>query len=155
MKYLEQLNRVRRFLKRVETLHRTSAPWRSDENKRLEYEDMLWAFFQNCWHLKDWIKNDLDAPNELRHGLEKALESGSYIPLCADLANRNKHLSLRINRRNGKLQARFTITVGGPLRILHRYQVIYGDGDSLGALDVARGAVEEWEKLINSHGRSI
>ena len=37
-----------------------------DQNRKLaEYEDDAWNFFQNCWHLKDWIKND-------RKGIAKA-----------------------------------------------------------------------------------
>jgi hypothetical protein len=50
-KYQEQLSRAKRFLDRMEKLP-------ADQT---EYEDMFWAFFQNCWHVRDWIKNDSSA----------------------------------------------------------------------------------------------
>jgi hypothetical protein len=46
--YRHQLDRVRRFLDRVEWAHASD----------VEFQDMMWVFFQNCWQLKDWIKND-------------------------------------------------------------------------------------------------
>ena len=24
-----------------------------------EYQDDVWLFFPNCWHLKDWVRSDL------------------------------------------------------------------------------------------------
>ena len=46
--YRDQLDRARRFLDRME------APCSNE----VEFQDMVWAFFQNCWHVKDWIEND-------------------------------------------------------------------------------------------------
>jgi hypothetical protein len=47
MAYQDQLARIRRFLARVENL--------SVAENQVGYEDMLFTFFQHCWHLKDWI----------------------------------------------------------------------------------------------------
>src|SRR5258708_1539825 len=59
----EQLERVVRFLARLQ----------NHDRPKHDYEDDLWAFFQNCWHLKDWIKNDpaLD-PSTRRTLLDRA-----------------------------------------------------------------------------------
>ena len=56
----DQLARVERYLKRIE----------NQDRDRTEYEDDLWSFFQNCWHLKDWIKNDGTIPETLRNTIE-------------------------------------------------------------------------------------
>ena len=50
--YQEQLKRVERWLSRIR---------HSSKHDRNQYEDFLWAFFQNCWHLKDWIMNDTNS----------------------------------------------------------------------------------------------
>jgi hypothetical protein len=48
---LRQFARVERFLTHLK-----------DNRNRVqeEYEDNFWSFFQNCWHLKGWIKTELD-----------------------------------------------------------------------------------------------
>ena len=46
--YRDQLDRARRFLARVE------GPHASD----VDFQDMMWACFQNCWHIRDWVEND-------------------------------------------------------------------------------------------------
>ena len=51
MAYIEQIRRIERFLQRID-------PPSKDHGSQVEYEDNLWSFFQNAWHLKDWIKND-------------------------------------------------------------------------------------------------
>jgi len=44
--FRDQLDRVRRLRARLDVHNRP----------RPEYEDDLWSFFQNAWHLKDWLK---------------------------------------------------------------------------------------------------
>ena len=46
--YRDQLDRARRFLDRIEQLAAND----------VEFQDMVWAFFQNGWHIKDWVRND-------------------------------------------------------------------------------------------------
>jgi len=60
MSYLEQFRRVKRFLKRIGNQDRDAT----------KYDDDLWGFFQNCWHLKDWIKNDPQIPQSVKDGIE-------------------------------------------------------------------------------------
>ena len=61
------------------------------------YEDDLYHFFQDAWHLKDWIKNDpaakVKAPN-----IEKDLEADGAFMITADLANGTKHRVLTIEK---------------------------------------------------------
>ena len=53
--YMDQLNRVRRMLDRINR----------QDREPIEYGDDIWSFFQNCWHLKDWVKNDPSSRSRL------------------------------------------------------------------------------------------
>jgi hypothetical protein len=98
MSYLEQLKRAHRWLERVDARASHS---NEDINNPLppekmeEYEDYLYALFQNCWHLKDWILSDSDAPQGLKGAVERvdAERKIDALMLCADVANGSKHLS--------------------------------------------------------------
>lgn len=74
--------------------------------QREEYLDFLYAFFQNCWHLKDWIRHDRTAPQSLKDAanrIRKRQEQITSIDLAVDLANRTKHLELKQTpRRDGQ-----------------------------------------------------
>ena len=80
----EQLARVKRFLRRIEPRGATD-----------DDQDDLWSFFQHCWHLKDWLMNDLTVPERIRNSVESEVEQYESLMICADLANRTKHLTLR------------------------------------------------------------
>jgi hypothetical protein len=58
-----QYDRLLRSLRKVE---------RADEDPTVQLDD-LFSFFQNCWHLKDWIKND-DARNDAGHPTGRDVE---------------------------------------------------------------------------------
>ena len=70
-KYHEQFERVGRFLHRI----------RRDDRESVEYLDDLWAFFQNAWHLKDWIMNDSSLQQELRDRVIDSVHSSEKILL--------------------------------------------------------------------------
>ena len=90
----DQWHRLDRWLERIEVMNSdlskdTPKPVRED------YKDSLLAFFQNCWHLKDWLKNDpsLEAKKEL---IEEEYRKTKYKSLarCYDLATRAKHFRI-------------------------------------------------------------
>lgn len=41
-----------------ERMKRTYARLSENYVSSIDYDDTLQHFFQDCWHLKDWIKND-------------------------------------------------------------------------------------------------
>ena len=145
-RWTEQLERVGRWLRRAENQNR----------EREEYEDDLWAFFQNCWHLKDWIKNDSVAAVD-EEEIEREANSRHMLRVCADLANGTKHLELRNPREGGKLAgARIKADVRDDMAtgttttsIQWNVMVALEDGTEYHALEVARGALMEWRDLID------
>ena len=146
--YIQQYRRVRRYLERIQ----------DQDRDRTEYEDDLWSFFQNCWHLKDWLINDEDPSvspelrDELKHKLSESLRSHANLRICADLANRTKHLKLKnpwadaIARGDIKLDFTEETT---PTRL--EYRITLDDNTEHCVLDVARQAVEEWQHILADH----
>src|SRR5437016_3705170 len=88
MRYQDQLERVRRYHKRFADLDSGIADWIPTDN----YIDDMYAFFQNCYHLKDWLKKDpaFNAPEDI----EKFVTKTPCLALCADICNATKHLGL-------------------------------------------------------------
>src|SRR5438093_658411 len=73
----------------------------SSNSDTSEQEDNLVSFFQNCWHLKDWIKNDDSLSQDKRNAVVRDAEASETLQFCADLANRFKHYKLTGHVRKG------------------------------------------------------
>jgi hypothetical protein len=163
MTYQEQLARVHRFLTRVENSS-VNPKLELPPEKQTEYEDMLYAFFQNCWHLKDWIKNDAAAPSALRGPIENHYRQYLSLQLSADVANGTKHLKFNRPPRLGAevkptIMLRFTesfptgeTTSQG---VQYVYKIVDDAGNSFDALALARQAVSDWETLITTNGGTV
>jgi len=161
MTYVDQLQRVRRFLNRIDNPNANSAKPLSPQ-EQIDYEDMLFGFFQNCWHLKDWIKNDITAPRTLSGPIETLWAQYQSLKLCADVANATKHLILNTSRVNGRLlraiEARINESVvsgESTTEVRYEYKIADNAGNSHSAIAVARQAVSDWEKLITQNGGQI
>lgn len=51
----------------------------------------LLRFFEDCWHLIDWIKRDLELPAAVRERVMKAATSSEPMGVCGAVANTSKH----------------------------------------------------------------
>jgi hypothetical protein len=104
----EQYDRMRRSLDRL-TAYAEGRSF-ADSN---EARDALFHFFQDAYHLKDWLKNDVTAQ---KHAVEDLFGSKRppgllVMQLCADLCNGTKHLVLKSPRIAGTGFARQHVTV--------------------------------------------
>lgn len=141
--YLEQFERVKRFLQRVRDHSRDS----------VEYDDDLWSFFQNAWHLKDWIKYDPSIGSDMKKRMLAAAESEPNLQICSDLANRSKHYDLRNERRGAKVTSRDVKVVLGPSpRSESTHHVALNDGSLLTAQELAERVFVAWEKILHKEG---
>jgi hypothetical protein len=161
MNYQEQLARIRRFLSRVD-IASVNPKLELPPEKQTEYEDMLYAFFQNCWHLKDWIKNDTAAPSTLAGPIEQLCRRYQPLLLSADIANGTKHLVLTTPRLGGKVVPKIMVRVTDSFatgestsQVLYVYEITDDAGNSYDALTMARQAVSDWETLITTNGGTI
>lgn len=145
MGYADQWQRVQRWLERIEAAPRNST----------EYDDFVWAFFQNCWHMRDWIANDQQLPEELRHRVPQLAMKQRSLKICADLANATKHFELRHPKvgSGAKHSHRvLTVVAGESSKTKIDYYVALDDGQQISTLDVAREAVDVWRRLLVSEG---
>jgi hypothetical protein len=47
----------------------------------VDYQDDVWAFFQNCWHLKDWVKHDPLVPKDVKDRIVSAAEVSTVLAM--------------------------------------------------------------------------
>jgi hypothetical protein len=141
--YREQLERVHRFLNRVRNEGRNSA----------DYDDDLWAFFQNSWHLKDWIKHDPSISKESRARILKAAEASEELQICADLANRSKHFKLTSKRRDADVTSRnITVFPGADRSSESTHVITLDDGSQAVAQKLAERIVIVWSEILAAEG---
>lgn len=146
----EQFARVERCLERIH------APDRSKLDPT-EHEDDLWTFFQQCWHLKDWIRTDPDLAGSVNPSdLDQALERSYSLRLAGRLATRAQGVDLVQSRRESQLvSAQTAISLR---EVLGRgedppegewdWKIVVPDGPDRWALEVAREAVDDWRWIV-------
>jgi hypothetical protein len=112
----------------------------------------VWSFFQNCWHLKDWVKNDPIVPQLMKTRIIVEVEKSRTLAICNDMANGTKHLSL--HRPHAEASYSHTqLTVSGKESKLEC--IIEVDGLHLIASVVAQECVKEWERILRAEGLPI
>lgn len=69
--------------------------------------DALFHFFQDGYHLKDWLIND-ESACLTRDEVEQAVSASEQLSMCADLCNGTKHRALTRSARTGDPSTAFT-----------------------------------------------
>lgn len=121
-----------------------------------EARDALFHFFQDAYHLKDWIKHD---PLTSHLNVEEFARNSMPIRLCADLCNGTKHFALTKSHLIRE-EAAFTgqsVTVrpapagsrATPSPALHGWTVD-SKSSTYDALVLAEGVTEEWTGWLTS-----
>jgi hypothetical protein len=75
----------------------------SEQISKDDAEDVVISFFQNCYHLKDWLKSDVRSIDYVKD-IEKFINRSQNLSLCADIANGSKHLKLNKSSRSKVIQ---------------------------------------------------
>ena len=114
--------------------------------------DDIFAFFLNCYHLKDWLKNDPAFTKRTKQQVEDYVKTTPCLLLCADICHATKHLMLR-GTRSGSVprfeDINLTAFEGGPLDKHVAYQlVIEHAGKKQTALAIARECVRAWDSFL-------
>jgi len=88
---LDQWRRVNRWHSRLDRIRRALPD--ADPDKSLALDD-VWAFFENCFHLRDWvIRSDKD-PKKRQPQVDAFIDANAAMRLCRDVANGVKHYRL-------------------------------------------------------------
>jgi hypothetical protein len=130
--YRAQLDRVRRMRARFD-----------EKYESLEAaQDIMWSFFQHCWHLKDWVMHD---------ALLIAHAPGSPLRHCQGLCNATKHLE---TRRGEARHSHMNANIGGGRP---RMECIIDDGTGQKILghQLADQCIAEWDCILRANGLSV
>lgn len=108
--WIGQLDRVSRWHRRI------LAAATSPELDQDDLLDFVYAFFQNCWHLLEWVQrtSDVSAAQLQSFRMQKEML------ICRDLANGTKHLSLK----SPSVDAEFSIMREFEPTLPHRQRLI-------------------------------
>jgi len=117
--------------------------------------DDVYAFFQNCYHLKDWLKKDpaFKAPEDIEKFVEKTL----CLALCADICNATKHLGLD-TRKKGKgprsgheskvAKREYKVGFGAEGDSMSCQVTVEHNGKNVDAYTLATECLKEWEEFV-------
>lgn len=131
-----------------------------DRSDAERVESMFSHYFLDCYHLKDYIKNDVMIPLELRSKVERFASSNEIINLLGDVANSKKHLHLTKPRVSPNVKLKHTPILLGPAGTypaggIYKY-VLEIETDSrqnnVDALVFAKKCKGEWEKFFRQGG---
>lgn len=126
-----------------------------------EARDRLFHFFQDAYHLKDWIKNDPEqhvgttvgvALQSARSDVEDFISRTAALTLCADLCNGSKHLVRRQHR--GAADTGFStqsVTVDLGAGTVRHMWTVEADGTIYDVDFVVQDIVDEWERWLSTH----
>ena len=116
--------------------------------------DTLFGFFENCWHLKDHVKNDHSVPQRVRQSIESEVAAFDALMISADIANRSKHFAFnRRPRVDAKIETyHIKAYEGSGEEASATYDISIPGRPLRDALTVARQAVADWETLFARHG---
>jgi hypothetical protein len=111
------------------------------------YHDDVVAFFQACYHLKDWLKKD-PASHDKAADVEKFVEQTDCLQLAADVSNRSKHgladLNPRLDKNAQPRTHRMVIySADGQFEMVGE-EVILVNGEYKSALEVAEQCLAAW-----------
>ena len=165
--YKEQLERTHRYYLRLKALSEGVECRTSSE----EYIDDMHAFFQNCYHIKDWLKNDPKYTAHTNAQIENYVTNSQSLSLCADICNGAKHLFLSSKPRSKSAVKSLKTTksmdwgamIDFPeenscpiLTINFKFE---HNGKNIDALELAEDAMESWDSFtkcnITSHSKGL
>jgi hypothetical protein len=146
--WTDQWARVGRWFK----LFRETNEGRPHDRESDYYRDEVYSFFQNAYHLKDWLRND-SAVSARVGDVESMIEGSQSFRLCADLCNGSKHLKLTKHKQSAdtKLTKQdFRLAVADdPPTISAKYEVDSG-GKTYDAFTLAQACMTEWESYLKA-----
>ena len=134
-----QWQRVRRWHSRLKACRAT------------DREDFLYAFFQNCAFVRDWLKNDRPA-NVNQHELESLVGNHVELRLCQDISNATKHLRLddpKMPREFSAAREYVPAPLGGDEPSAD--VVVLADGVKYDALALADRCLDIWQSFLRDH----
>jgi len=142
--YLEQTGRIVRSFNK---LPKKNVSKKISEKMKDDYHH----FFQDCFHLKDWIINDDELSNQIKNEVENFINTSKYLKHVADIANASKHLKLtRYIRVDEDIDFEVLDVISGDKR--KEMFTVKSKSNSFGGNDLPINALKEWNQFLDRHG---
>jgi len=145
----EQWDRVKRYYDRFRKINEGfEGHGEPSEN----YFDDMWAFFQNCYHLKDWLKKGSFQSAKICENPEKYVNDTPCLAICGDLTNAIKHMGLREDypKKSGvepkPVNRSMSVIGGSPVVILKAN--IEHKGKIIDAFELATECMAAWNAYL-------
>jgi hypothetical protein len=132
-----QLDRVRRWYHRA-----------SSARIAIDRYDFLTTFFENAFHLRDWLVDTGAIPQKT---IDDFIKSNEDMRLCRDIANSHKHYSLRNPSQPTPPSETREYHPGFGNLEPDISLVILSDGKKHDAFELAQRILYEWESFISVH----
>ena len=159
-RYREQLARTRRYYERFKKLNDGKAK----EPPSGASMDYSYAFFQHCYHMKDWLRNDPAYTFHSDKEIEDHISKSRELSICADICNGSKHLAFDRAPRSGakpkfgrKIESETTVSTDGKVdyRSFAMFVELEHAGARRDAFQLATAALESWESLLKEAGVAL
>jgi hypothetical protein len=116
----------------------------------LDVEDYLYAFFLNCFHLREWLQEARVVPQA---SIERLFRDNQELRLCQDIANATKHRSL-VDPKQSREFSLARVYVGKTKGWFEpdTALVVLSEGHQHDALELARRCLDLWDNFLTSNG---
>jgi len=140
--YKEQYERVLRWYERFKA-YDTGIKHNKPSNN---YIDEVYAFFINCYHLKDWLKNDPNI-NIGNSEIENFVNTSTDLKLCGDICNGIKHLNRKKLSKIGPKHYKLNLKQN---YISFKIEII-DNNKKYDAFELATTCIELWKQFLKEH----
>lgn len=142
-----QYDRVKRWHKRLQSIRAS----RTATDNQEEALDFIYAFFQNCSHLRDWI---LYSKATKQNSVEEFFANFYEMKLCQDISNGTKHFQLNDPKQSREFSlAREYVPPSWIGERPHDNEkwVILLEGEKLDIFDLSDRCMSLWEEFIKAN----
>ena len=136
--YRHQLDRARRFLERME----------EPRANEVEFQDMVWAFFQNCWHVKDWMEYDPVVPRQKKDIVIELAHRSVVLRVCQEMCNGTKHLGARPRAKHQHIELMVDSVGNTEMDCI----IDNGQGTEVSGRMLSHQCIAEWVSILQSQG---
>ncbi len=152
--YTQQIERAKRYYARFERINDgiVDGGLTSDE-----HIDDMHAFFNACYHIKDYLINDPTFTKFTKQQIENHINATFALQLCADICNGLKHMKLTharsgnapsFGKRTFNVSFEDNFAEGTSRQSLAIKLEIVHNGTSYDAFSVATDAMSAWDKFL-------
>lgn len=147
-KYQEQFQRLERWYDRFENVDQGRPHTLPSDY----YNDEIYAFFLNCYRLKDWIQKD-DTVKLPKGKIEHFVNQNECMRICKKICNDIKHLKRNSHSgRDPEFGARkFSLNSGEPKPIIKIKYSITAKTGTIDAFALASECVQKWKEFIEKN----